>query len=127
MVRTRCFAAVLYFVADAAHVGVQYNCVLYFFADAAHVGVQYNCEKVESGGVFDVWISGCVKEKSVAFQSRCSIVQMQNTINDFLTASVFWKEKGVRNMYTGKRIEIILWMLRIYKHAKILLQNQNSV
>jgi hypothetical protein len=76
----------LYFVADAAHVvGEQYNCVLYFVADAAHVGVQYNFEKVESSGVFDVWISGCVKEKSVAFQSRCSmIVQMQNTINDFL-------------------------------------------
>jgi glutamate mutase epsilon subunit len=85
----------LYFVADAAHVvGVQYNCVLYFVADAAHVGVQYNFEKVESSGVFDVWISGFVKEKSVAFQSICSIVQMQNTINDFLDSSSVLEGKG---------------------------------
>ena len=31
----------------------------YFVVDAAHVGVHYNCEKVESS-VSDAWISGCV-------------------------------------------------------------------
>ena len=31
----------------------------YFVVDAAHVGVHYDCEKVESK-VSDAWISGCV-------------------------------------------------------------------